>query len=114
MLILIGTLQITLGGVGISGFFSLRDFYFLTSNTFEAFIKLFTGIVLLNVTIRKIDLKNRILLFAAIIQVGTLMLRNYQYSTITTYELYFSLFLIALFILLVILNRNDTNKNIVK
>ena len=114
MLILIATLQITLGGVGISGFFSLRDFYFLTSNTFEAFIKLFTGIVLLNVTIRKIDLKNRILLFAAIIQVGTLMLRNYQYSTITTYELYFSLFLIALFILLVILNRNDTNKNIVK
>ena len=114
LLILIGTLQITLGGVGISGFFSLRDFYFLTSNTFEAFIKLFTGIVLLNVTIRKIDLKIRILLFAAIIQVGTLMLRNYQYSTITTYELYFSLFLIALFILLVILNRNDTNKNVVK
>jgi len=111
VLILIGVLQITLGGVGLSGFFSLRELYFLTGNTFEAFLKLFTGIVLLNTTIRRIDLKDKILLSAAILQIISLGIRNYQYSIITTFELYFSMSLSIFFIWLVLQNRNAIAKD---
>ena len=114
ILILIGILQITLGGVGLSGFFSLRELYFLTGNTFEAFLKLFTGVILLNTTIRRIDLKDKILLSAAILQIISLGIRNYQYSIITTFELYFSMFLTIFFIWLVIQNRNSKAKVKVK
>jgi len=114
ILILIGVLQITLGGVGLSGFFSLRELYFLTGNTFEAFLKLFTGVVLLNATIRRIDLKDKILLSAAILQIISLVIRNYQYSTITTFELYFSISLSVFFIWLVLQNRNAKAKDKVK
>ena len=113
-LVLIGILQITLGGVGLSGFFSLRELYFLTGNTFEAFLKLFTGIILLNTTIRRIDLKNKILYFAAFLQMISLVIRNYQFSIITTFELYFSLSLTVFFIWIVIQNRNAKAKNKVK
>jgi len=114
LLILIGVLQITLGGVGLSGFFSLRELYFLTGNTFEAFLKLFTGVILLNTTIRRIDLKDKILLSAAILQIISLVIRNYQYSIITTFELYFSMSLSIFFIWLVLHNRNAIAKDKVK
>ena len=114
LLILIGILQITLGGVGLSGFFTLRDLYFLTGNTFEAFLKLTTGIILLNTTIRGLDLKNKLLSFAAILQILSLSLRNYQFSSITTFELYFSAGLTIFLISLVLQNRNPKDKNKVK
>jgi len=114
LLILIGVLQITLGGVGLSGFFSLRELYFLTGNTFEAFLKLFTGIILLNTTIRRIDLKDKILLFAAILQIFSLALRNYQFSIITTFELYFSVSLTSFFIWIVLQSRNAKAQRKVK
>jgi hypothetical protein len=111
ILILIGVLQITLGGVGLSGFFSLRELYFLTGNTLEAFLKLFTGVILLNTTIRRIDLKDKILLSAAILQIISLGIRNYQYSIITPFELYFSMSLSIFFIWLVLQNRNAKAKD---
>ena len=114
ILILLGMLQVTLGGVGLSGFFTLRDLYFLTGNTFEAFLKLFTGIILLNTTIRRADLKNRILLFSALAQIASLALRNYQYTTISTFELYFSITLSVIFISIALQNRNDINRDTVK
>ncbi len=114
ILILIGVLQITLGGVGLSGFFTLRELYFLTGNTFEAFLKLFTGIILLNTTIRRIDLKDKILLFAAILQIVSLAVRNYQYSLITTFELYFSMSLAIFFIWIVLRSRNAKAQRKVK
>ena len=114
LLILIGILQITLGGVGLSGFFTLRDLYFLTGNTFEAFLKLATGIILLNTTIRRADIKNRILLVAAIFQIFSLGLRNYQYSTITTFEMYFSIVITVFFISIVVLSRNSRTISKVK
>ena len=107
-------LQLTLGGIGLSGFFTLRDLYFLTGNTFEAFLKLFTGIILLNTTIRRADLKNRILLFSALAQIASLALRNYQYTTISTFELYFSITLSVIFISIALQNRNDINRDTVK
>ena len=114
ILILLGLLQVTLGGVGLSGFFTLRDLYFLTGNTFEAFLKLITGIVLLNTTIRRADLKNRILLFSALAQIVSLAIRNYQYTTISTFELYFSITLSVIFISIVLQSRNDINIDKVK
>ncbi len=114
LLILVGILQITLGGVGLSGFFSLRELYFLTGNTFEAFLKLFTGIILLNTTIRRTDIKDKVLLFSAILQIFSLALRNYQYSYITSFELYSSIGLSVFFIWLVLQNRNAKAKDRVK
>ena len=107
-------LQVTLGGVGLSGFFTLRDLYFLTGNTFEAFLKLITGIILLNTTIRRADLKNKILLFSALAQIVSLAIRNYQYTTISPFELYFSIILSVIFISIVLQNRNDINIDKVK
>ena len=114
ILILLGLLQVTLGGVGLSGFFTLRDLYFLTGNTFEAFLKLITGIILLNTTIRRGDLKNRILLFAAIAQIASLGIRNYQYTVISVFELYFSITLSVIFISIVLQSRNSKSKVKVK
>ena len=114
LLILVGVLQITLGGVGLSGFFTLRELYFLTGNTFEAFLKLFTGVILLNTTIRRADLKDNILLVASIAQILSLALRHYQFSVITPFELYTSVSLSAFFIWLVLQNRNSKAKNKVK
>ena len=114
LLILVGVLQITLGGVGLSGFFTLRELYFLTGNTFEAFLKLFTGVILLNTTIRRADLKDSILLVASIAQILSLALRHYQFAVITPFELYTSVSLSAFFIWLVLQNRNSKAKNKVK
>ena len=98
----------------MSGFFTLRDFYFLTGNTFEAFLKILTGIILLNTTIRRGDLKNKMLLFAALAQIISLSIRNYQYSAISTFELNFSAILTIIFISIAIQNRNAKSKDTVK
>ena len=34
LLVLLGVIHLTLGGIGQDGFFTLREFYFLRSNTF--------------------------------------------------------------------------------
>ena len=44
-LILLGTIQITLGGVGIFGFLVDRQLFFLHGNTFEAISRLIIGTV---------------------------------------------------------------------
>ena len=106
ILILIGIFQVTLGGVGLSGFFSLRQLYIFSGNTFEAFIRIVLGLVLLNVTIRRKDLKSLLLATGAISQIATLLVRLNLYDTVTTLELYMSLFLITFFLILIINNRN--------
>ena len=103
-----------MGGVGLSGFFSLRQLYFLTGNTFEAFLKLFTGVILLNTTIRRADIKNNILIVASALQILSLVLRYYQFSVITSFELYTSVSLSVFFIWIVLQNRNSKAKNKVK
>ena len=76
ILILIGIFQVTLGGIGLSGFFTLRNLYFLSGNTFEALVKIGTGLLLLNLTIRRVDLKNVILIVSAGFQAIILFSRN--------------------------------------
>ena len=106
ILILIGIFQVTLGGIGLSGFFTLRNLYFLSGNTFEALVKIGTGLLLLNLTIRRVDLKNIVLIVSAGFQVIILFSRDILYSEISQFELYFSLGLIIFFLYIAFINRN--------
>ena len=110
ILILIGIFQVTLGGIGLSGFFTLRNLYFLSGNTFEALVKIGTGLLLLNLTIRRVDLKNIVLIVSAGFQVIILFSRNIMYNEISQFELYFSLGLIIFFLFIVFINRNYKTK----
>ena len=106
ILILIGIFQVTLGGVGLSGFFSLRQLYIFSGNTFEAFIRIVLGLLLLNVTVRRRDLKNQLLVLGVLSQILTLAVRFQLYETVTPLELYMSLFLVTFFLILIFNNRN--------
>ena len=106
ILILIGIFQVTLGGVGLSGFFSLRQLYIFSGNTFEAFIRIVLGLLLLNVTVRRRDLKNQLLVLGILSQIITLFVRFQLYETVTPLELYMSLFLVTFFLILIFNNRN--------
>ena len=106
ILILIGILQITLGGIGLSGFFSLRQLYLFSGNTFEAFVRIVIGLLLLNVTIRRKDLKNQLLVIGILSQIITLAVRYQLYNSVTALELYMSIFLIGFFLILIFNNRN--------
>ena len=59
-------------------------------------------------------IKNNILLLATILQIMSLVLRYYQFSVITPFELYTSVSLSAFFMWLVLQNRNSKAKNKVK
>lgn len=111
LLVLIGIFQITLGGIGLSGFFTLRELYFISSNTFEALIKLGTGLLLLNLTIRRVDLKFRILLISAALQALILITRNIMFDEISEFDLYFSSGLIIFFMYIAFINRNYKTVN---
>jgi len=106
VLVIIGIFQITLGGVGLSGFFSLRQLYIFSGNTFEAFIRIIIGLLLLNVTVRRVDLKNQLLVLAIASQVVTLLIRFQLYSSITSLELYLGVFLVFFYLILIFNNRN--------
>jgi hypothetical protein len=106
MLILIGILQVTLGCIGLSGFFSLRQLYLFSGNTFEAFVRIVIGLLLLNVTIRRKDLKNQLLVIGIVSQIITLVVRYQLYNSVSTLELYMSIFLIGFFLILILNNRN--------
>ena len=110
ILILIGIFQVTLGGIGLSGFFTLRNLYFLSGNTFEALVKIGTGLLLLNLTIRRVDLKNIFLIVSAGFQFIILFSRNILYNEISQFELYFSLGLIVFFLYIAFINRNYKTK----
>ena len=106
ILILIGIFQVTLGGVGLSGFFSLRQLYIFSGNTFEAFIRIVLGLLLLNVTVRRRDLKNQLLVLGILSQIITVFLRFQLYETVTSLELYMNVFLVTFFLILIFNNRN--------
>ena len=106
LLVILGIFQITLGGVGLSGFFSLRQLYIFSGNTFEAFTRIIIGLLLLNVTIRRVDLKNQLLSIAIASQLITVVIRFQLYNSITPLELYLALFLICFYLVLIFNNRN--------
>ena len=95
----------------MSGFFTLRELYFISSNTFEALIKLGTGLLLLNLTIRRVDLKFRILLISAALQALIIITRNIMFDEISEFDLYFSSGLIIFFMYIAFINRNYKTVN---
>ena len=106
LLVLLGIIHLTLGGIGQNGFFNLREFYFMRSNTFEGMGRIITGILLLNVTVRGLMYKKRILFVSVMFTIFSLYSRIIIDENITYFEYGFSFFLILLFLVLLLPKRN--------
>ena len=106
LLVLLGVIHLTLGGIGQDGFFTIREFYFLRSNTFEGIGRIFIGLLLLNITVRGLKYKKRILGGSILFIISSLFTRNIINENLTNFEIYFSSGTIALFILILIQNSN--------
>tara|TARA_B100000925_G_scaffold208355_1_gene158613 strand:- start:636 stop:1415 length:780 start_codon:yes stop_codon:yes gene_type:complete len=110
LLVLLGVIHLTLGGIGQDGFFTIREFYFLRSNTFEGLGRIFIGLLLLNITVRGLKYKKRILGGAILFVISSLFTRNLINENLTSFEIYFSSGTIFLFILILIQNSNYKSK----
>ena len=86
LLVLLGIIHLTLGGIGQNGFFNLREFYFMRSNTFEGMGRIITGILLLNVTVRGLMYKKRILFVSVMFTLFSLYSRIIIDENITYFE----------------------------
>ena len=86
LLILLGIVHLTLGGIGQNGFFNLREFYFMRSNTFEGMGRIITGILLLNVTVRGLTYKKRIIFVSILFTLSSLFSRLIINESITYFE----------------------------
>ena len=106
LLVLLGIIHLTLGGIGQNGFFNLREFYFMRSNTFEGMGRIITGILLLNVTVRGLMYKKRILFVSVMFTLFSLYSRIIIDENITYFEYGFSFFLLLLFLVLLLPKRN--------
>ena len=110
LFVLLGVIHLTLGGIGQDGFFTIREFYFLRSNTFEGIGRIFIGLLLLNITVRGLKYKKRILGGSILFVILSLFTRNLINENLTNFEIYFSSGAIALFILILIQNSNYKSK----
>ena len=110
LLILLGVIHLTLGGIGQDGFFTIREFYFLRSNTFEGLGRIFIGLLLLNITVRGLKYKKRILAGSILFVLFTLYTRNIINENLTSFEIYFASITIALFSLILVQNSNYKQK----
>ena len=106
LLVLLGIIHLTLGGIGQNGFFNLREFYFMRSNTFEGMGRIITGILLLNVTVRGLSYRKRILFLSIIFTLLSLYSRIIIEENITYFEYGFNLFLTLFFVSLLFPKRN--------
>ncbi len=110
LLVLLGVIHLTLGGIGQDGFFTIREFYFLRSNTFEGIGRIFIGLLLLNITVRGLKYKKRILGGSILFIILSLYTRSLINENLTSFEIYFSSGAIALFVLILIQNSNYKSK----
>jgi len=111
LLVLLGVIHLTLGGIGQDGFFTVREFYFLRSNTFEGIGRIFIGLLLLNITVRGHKYKKRILAGSIVFVISSLLTRNIINENLTSFEIYFSSVTIILFILILVQNSNYKSKS---
>ena len=110
LLVLLGVIHLTLGGIGQDGFLTIREFYFLRSNTFEGIGRIFIGLLLLNITVSGLKYKKRILAVSILFVFSSLLTRNIIDENLTSFEIYFSSIAIALFILILVQNSNYKSK----
>jgi hypothetical protein len=78
----------------------------MRSNTFEGMGRIITGILLLNVTVRGLMYKKRILFVSVMFTIFSLYSRIIIDENITYFEYGFSFFLILLFLVLLLPKRN--------
>ena len=113
-LVLLGVIHLTLGGIGQDGFLTIREFYFLRSNTFEGIGRIFIGLLLLNITVRGLKYKKRILTGSILFVISSMFTRNMINENLTSFEIYFSLVTVTLFIMILVQNSNYKQKTKVK
>jgi hypothetical protein len=106
LFVLLGVFHLTLGGVGQDGFFTIREFYFLRSNTYEGLGRILIGLLLLNVTVRGLKYKKRVLSTAILFVISSIFTRNIVNENFTYFEIYFSSFSLLLFIFILVQNSN--------
>ena len=105
-LVLLGIIHLTLGGIGQDGFFSIREFYFLRSNTFEGIGRILIGVLLLNTTVRGLAYKNKLIFIAILFLLTSLLTRQLIDESIDSFEYLFTGFLVIYFIFLLIPKSN--------
>jgi hypothetical protein len=105
-LILLGIIHLTLGGIGQDGFFNIREFYFLRSNTFEGIGRILIGVLLLNTTVRGLEYKNKLLLLAAFFMTISMFTRQLIDESITNFEYVFTISIVIYFLYLLIPKSN--------
>ena len=106
LLVLLGVIHLTLGGVGQDGFFTVREFYFLRSNTYEGLGRILIGLLLLNITVRGLKYKKRILATSILFVISSIFTRDIVDENLTNFEIYFSTLTLILFITILFQNSN--------
>ena len=106
LLVLLGVIHLTLGGVGQDGFFTIREFYFLRSNTYEGLGRILIGLLLLNITVRGLKYKKRILGTSILFVISSIFTRDIVGENLTIFEIYFSTLTLILFITILFQNSN--------
>lgn len=101
-LILLGVIHVTLGGIGQDGFNTIREFYFLSSSTFDGFSRILIGILLLNLTVRGKKYTKRLLTFGILLNLLSIFLKYTNYPELNLNNYYLQItttlyFLIVLF-----------------
>ncbi len=114
VLVLLGVIHLTLGGVGQDGFFTVREFYFLRSNTYEGLGRILIGLLLLNITVRGLKYKKRILAASIIFIITSILTRSVVDENLTNFEIYFSSGSLLLFIIILLQNSNYKTASRVK
>ena len=107
LLILLSTVQITLGGVGTFGFFVDRQLFYLHGNTFEAFLRLVIGMILLNITIRSSKYKDISLISGSFLLASLITSRIYLELEFHYFEFSFTVLGLTLCTYSYIINLNN-------
>tara|TARA_S200000501_G_C20557473_1_gene627294 strand:- start:138 stop:632 length:495 start_codon:yes stop_codon:yes gene_type:complete len=105
-LILLGIIHLTLGGIGQDGFFNIREFYFLRSNTFEGIGRILIGVLLLNTTVRGLAYKNKLILISIFFMTFSMFTRLLIDESITNFEYIFTISIVSYFLFLLIPKSN--------
>ena len=105
-LILLGIIHLTLGGIGQDGFFNIREFYFLRSNTFEGIGRILIGVLLLNTTVRGLAYKNKLILISIFFMTFSMFTRLLIDESITNFEYIFTTSMVSYFLFLLIPKSN--------
>ncbi len=113
-LILLGVIHVTLGGIGQDGFNTIREFYFLSSSTFDGFSRILIGILLLNLTVRGKKYTKRLLTFGILLTLLSIFLKYTNYPELNLNNYYLQIMTTLYFLIVLFAKSNFKIKNKVK